>query len=82
MLDVDAIDQDAALLWIVETREQREQRGFAAAIAADDRDAPAFGNNQINIPQRRRCGVRISKSEIFEANLALKRGEFFSDGRI
>ena len=39
--DVDAVDEDATLLRVVEPREEGEQRGLAAAVAADDRDATA-----------------------------------------
>ena len=42
-----AVDQNAAFLGIVKSREQCQQRRFAAAVAAHDRHAFALGTDRL-----------------------------------
>ena len=49
LANVHAVDQDSALLRIVETRQKRQQSRLARTISADDRDRAALGDMQADI---------------------------------
>ena len=76
--DVDAVDHDAALLRIVEAREQREQRRLARAVAADDRDAICpLGTVRLTSSTAGCVRVRVGERDVLETDLALDRREVF-----
>lgn len=56
---VDASDADGSLGWIVESGDQRGQRGFARAGRSDQRGHGAFRNGQADIIQRLGCAIRV-----------------------
>ena len=49
--NIDAIDADGALLHIIETQQQRDDRGLARAGVADDRDRLARLDGERHIAQ-------------------------------
>ena len=62
--DILAVDQDAPALHVVEALQQREQSRLAAARLADQADALARLDAQVEV-RRRRCGRRDSRNETF-----------------
>ena len=78
-LNVQSVDADSAGLRGVEAREQGEQGGFAAAVAADNGDGLALGDGEIDTAQGGGGGVGIGKRQVLEANLRLQGAELGQD---
>src|SRR6185503_2374778 len=66
------IDRDCALVGIVETTKQLEQRALAGAIRTDNRDDLSGRNRHREIVERFTAGVWVSKGDAFEIDAGLK----------
>src|SRR5690606_40529462 len=55
-----------ALLRLAQAGDQREQGGLAGAVAAQQADAFACGNAQIDAVQRRSFGVGIAEAQVMQ----------------
>ncbi len=62
---IHAIDHDGAVIGIVEARQEAEQRGFAAAVLADQGDGLAVVDGQVDAGEDRMAG-RIGKADVLE----------------
>ena len=72
--DVDAVDQHAALLGVVEAQEQREDGALAGAGRADDRHRLAGLDRKAQAVQRRPVGPRrIGEGDVAELDRAERR---------
>ena len=60
----------APCLRIVKAGQQGQQRGFAAAVAADDGDALALGDGQADITRAGALAPAIGEGDVFKADLA------------
>ena len=78
LLDVDAVEQDAALLDVVETRHQADDRGLARARGAHDGDALPCANPEIDVAQHPVL-VDVRKRDVLERDLA---AHVLEDGRL
>ena len=70
--EVDAVEADRALLDVVEARQQPGDRRLATAGRADQRDAGARLDGQVEAAQHR-CGRVVSEVHVIEAHAADRR---------
>ena len=68
-----AIDHDAAVIGIIKAGQEAEQRGFAAAVLADQGDGFAVFYRQIDAGQNRMAGD-VRKTHVLENDRRLMRG--------
>ena len=52
------VDEDGSGSGVVEARDQADERGFAGAGGADDGEAGASGDAQVDVVEDRRCRYR------------------------
>src|SRR5205823_7018294 len=69
--DVDAIDEDLALLHIEEARDQVHDGGLAGARRSDDRERPAGGHLEGDVVQL--DGLAVREADAAELDLAFDR---------
>ena len=67
--DIDAVEQDAALVDLIEAHEQIDQRRFAAARGTDDRDVTAARNAEREVPDQRLFG-HIGEADVPDFHIA------------
>ena len=73
--DIDTVNQHRALVGIVQARDHRDQRCFAAAGGADDADGGTGGNVQIDMIQHGFFAVLIiAEGDVFKPDVALLYG--------
>ena len=79
---VDAIEEDDALGWIIETQNQLQESGFAATASSHDDDKLAVGNFECEIVQDRMVslggfvfGGRIGETNVLKTNALGERLE-------
>ncbi len=70
--DVDAVDQDAPVARLVETREQVRERRLAAARGAHERDRLARRDAERDLRERGPRGARVGKAHPLELDLAAR----------
>ena len=68
--DVDAVDEDAAFADVVESAEQIDERGFAAAALADDADGFAGADFEVDIAEDGLVTF-VAEGDVFEADGAV-----------
>ena len=73
LADVDAVDQDAALLRLIEAEQQAADRRLARADAADDADALAGRDLERNLLERVLGSVRVAEGDVLECDAAVLR---------
>ena len=61
-----AVEQDAALVRVVEPREQLDQRGLAGAVLADQREDLAGAQVERQPAHRPALGAGIAKADVLE----------------
>ena len=74
LADVDAVDQDAAALDVVEAQQQADDRGLAGPGGADDADALAGRDLERDVaedPVARRC---VGEPHVLEDDVAARAG--------
>ena len=64
--EVDAVDQDAALVGIVEPGQQLDDGGLAGAVLADQRQRLAGLQREVQAAHRPALGVGIAEADILE----------------
>ncbi len=67
------VEQDAALVRIVEAREQLDQRGLAGAVLADQREDFSGVQLEGQIAHRPALGAGIAEADVLEREAALDR---------
>src|SRR5665648_583286 len=68
--DVDAVDEDAAAGNVVEPRNETDERGLAAAGAADDSRHLARTGREADAAEHRVFGARIAELDVLELDAA------------
>ncbi len=68
LLQVAAVQQNAALIRLVKTRQQLDQRGFPRAVLAHQGHAAPRRQVQIDVFQCRTAGPRVGETDVFEAH--------------
>ena len=63
LANIDAVDQYRALSRIVETTQEFDERRFAGAIGADQRDFLAGADAQVDVTQRPVLAFRVAKAD-------------------
>ena len=66
-----AVEQDAALGGLVEAREQLDERRLAGAVLADQREALAARDEDVDIAQRPVFLARVAEADALEADAEL-----------
>ena len=74
LAQVVAVEQDAALVGVVEPREQLDERGLAGAVLADERQHLAGVQRERQVAHRPALGAGIAEADVLE-------GEAFADRR-
>ena len=61
-----SVEQDAAFVRVVETRQQLDQRRLAGAVLADQRQHFAGVQREVQVAHRPALGARIAKADVLE----------------
>ncbi len=80
--NVNAVNRYRAVSRIVESADEFDERGFARAGLADQRDGLSRGHAQVNSFQHWRRIVRIVKTDVAEIHIAANRRQFRSGWRV
>src|SRR5690606_8274243 len=67
--DIDAIDGDFSGLWIEESQEQIDERGFSGAGGADDSDGGAGGDGEVEVFEDG-LASGVAEGDVFETDFA------------
>ena len=70
------VQQDPALVGVVQPRQQLHQRGLAGAVLADQRQHLARGELEVQPAQRPFLGVRIAEAHVLEREAARDRPRY------
>ena len=85
LAQVVAVEQDAALVGVVEARQQLDQRGLAGAVLADQRQHLAGVQREGQVAHRPALGARIAEADVLEREalrIGTGNGRGFSGGTI
>ncbi len=74
LLEVQAVEDDAARRGLVEPREQLDERGLAGAVLADEREAVPGFQVQSHAFQRRLARAGVREAHVLEAHAVLGMG--------
>ena len=67
---VAAVEEDATLGRLVEARQELDERRLARAVLADEREALALRDREVDVPERPRLLARVAKADVLEDDAA------------
>ena len=72
--DVDAVQQDVALLGVIQAAQQLDEGGLAAAVFAHHRHPPADAELDVHVPQGPGAAAGVSEGDVLKLHLVLPVG--------